>query len=102
MRSDADFSVYVLQVGDVKFFIVIYVDDLILVCDNKDKILQVKEELFQKFKMKDLGDLHFFLSMEVERDRAQRWLYTSIPNWISQGNFQRLSHGGLQNHWSAT
>jgi hypothetical protein len=25
--------------------------------------------------MKDLGDLHFFLSMEVERDRAQRLLY---------------------------
>ncbi len=46
VRSDADFSVYVAQVGDVKFFIVVYVDDLILVCDNTDKLLQVKEELF--------------------------------------------------------
>jgi hypothetical protein len=34
-----------MQVGDVKVFIVVYVDDLILVCDNKDKLLQVKEEL---------------------------------------------------------
>ncbi len=67
MRSDADFSVYVAQVGDVKFFIVIYIDDLILVCNNKDKLLQVKEELSRKFEMKDLGDLHFFLGMEVER-----------------------------------
>ncbi len=39
-------------------------------CNNKDKLLQVKEELSQKFEMKDLGDLHFFLGMEVERDRA--------------------------------
>jgi hypothetical protein len=31
MRSDANFSVYVVQVKDVKFFIVIHVDDLILV-----------------------------------------------------------------------
>ncbi len=45
VRSDADFSVYVTQVEDVKFFIVIYVDDLILVCNNKDKLLQVKEKL---------------------------------------------------------
>ncbi len=45
VRSDADFSVYVVQVEDVKFFIVVYVDDLILVCNNKNKLLQVKEKL---------------------------------------------------------
>jgi hypothetical protein len=39
LRSDADFSVYVAQVGDVKFFIIVYVDDLIFVCNNKDKLL---------------------------------------------------------------
>jgi hypothetical protein len=78
VRSDADFNGYIAQVGDVKFFIVVYVDDFILVCDNnKDKLLQVKEELSRKFEMKDLYDLHFFLGMEVERDRAQRLLYVN-------------------------
>jgi hypothetical protein len=43
VRSDVDFSMYVAQVGDVKFFIVVYIDDLILVCNNKDKLLEVKE-----------------------------------------------------------
>jgi len=62
-------------VGDVKFFIVVYVNDLILVCNNKDKLLRLNEELYQKFEMKDLGNLHFFLSMEVERDHAQHFLY---------------------------
>jgi hypothetical protein len=46
VRNDADFSMYVAQVGDVKFFIVIYVNDLILVCNNKDKLLQMKEDFF--------------------------------------------------------
>jgi hypothetical protein len=60
MKSEVDFSMYVAQLKDVKFFIVVYVDDFILGCNNKDKLLQVKEELSRKFEMKDLSDLHFF------------------------------------------
>jgi esterase/lipase superfamily enzyme len=55
LKSEADPSVYVTQVGDVKFFIVVYVDDLILVCNDQNKFLHIKEELSQKFEMKDLG-----------------------------------------------
>jgi hypothetical protein len=75
MRSAANFSMYVVQVRDVKFFIIVYVDDFILVCNNKYKLLEMKEKLYQKFEMKDLRDLHFFLGMEVERDHAQRLFY---------------------------
>ncbi len=39
MKSEGDPSVYVAQVGDVKFFIVVYVDDLILVCNDQNKLL---------------------------------------------------------------
>ncbi len=74
MKSEADHSVYVAQVGDVKFFIVVYVDDFILVCNDQNKILQIKEELSQKFEMKDLKELHFFLGMEVERNHDERLL----------------------------
>jgi hypothetical protein len=34
-----DYTVYVVQMEDVKFFIVVYVDDLILVRTNKDKFM---------------------------------------------------------------
>ncbi len=84
MRSDADFSVYITQVEGVKFFIVIYVDDLILVCNYKDKLLQVKEDFSRKFEMKDLKDLHFFLGMEVERDRAQCSLYINQIGYLKE------------------
>jgi hypothetical protein len=49
-RTDTDFSVYVAQVEDVKFFIVVYVDDLILLCNNKDQLLQVKEFFLESLK----------------------------------------------------
>jgi hypothetical protein len=84
VRSDVDFSVYIVQVRDVKIFILVYVDDLILVCNNKDKLLQVKEELYRKFEMKDLSDLHFFLSMEVERDHAQHFLYINQIGYLKE------------------
>ncbi len=71
MKSEADPSVYVAQMGEVKFFIAVYVDDLILVYNNQNKLLQIKEELSQKFEMKDFRELHFFLVMEVERNRER-------------------------------
>jgi hypothetical protein len=45
MKSEAGPNVYVTQVRDVKFFIMVYVDDLILVCNDQNKFLQIKEEL---------------------------------------------------------
>jgi hypothetical protein len=85
VKSDVDFNVYV-QVIDVNFFIVFYVDDLILVCNNKDKFLQVKEKLFQTFEMKDLGDIHFFLGMEVERDHVQHLLYINQIGYLKRSS----------------
>jgi hypothetical protein len=34
--------------------------------------------------MKDFGDLHFFLGMEVERDRAQRWFYINQIGYLKE------------------
>jgi len=39
MKNEADPGVYVVQVGDVKFFIVVDVDDLIFVCNDQNKLL---------------------------------------------------------------
>jgi ATP-binding cassette subfamily B (MDR/TAP) protein 1 len=73
-----------MRKSEMSNFLVVYVDDLILVCNNKDKLLQVKEELSQKFEMKDLGDLHFFLSMEVERDHAQCLFYINQIRYLKE------------------
>jgi hypothetical protein len=84
MKSGVDPSVYVAQVGDVKFFIVVYVDDLILVCNDQKKLLQIKEELSQKFEMKDLKELHFFLGVEVERNPDERLLRINQIKYLKE------------------
>ncbi len=45
--------------------IVIYVDDLIITGDSDVNISDLKKLLKQKFEMKDLGELCYFLSIEI-------------------------------------
>jgi hypothetical protein len=42
MKSEVDPNMYVTQAGNVKFFIMVYVDDFILVCNDQNKLLQIK------------------------------------------------------------
>jgi hypothetical protein len=63
--SNADFSLYVKKTDHGIVVIVIYVDDLIITRDNDADIFDLKKLLKQKFEMKDLGELRYFLSIEV-------------------------------------
>jgi hypothetical protein len=45
--------------------IVIYVDDLIIIGDSDEDIYDLNKLLKQKFEMKDLGELRYFLGIEV-------------------------------------
>ncbi len=54
--------------------IVIYVDDLIIIRDNDANIFDLKKFLKQKFKMKDLGKLRYFLDIEVLQSPKGIWL----------------------------
>ena len=54
--------------------ITIYVDDLIIVGDSAMEIDHVKGPLKQEFEMKDLGELHYFLGIEVIKTPKGIWL----------------------------
>jgi len=45
--------------------IIINVDDLIIIRDNDANIFDLNKLLKQKFEMKDLGELRYFLGIEV-------------------------------------
>jgi len=54
--------------------IVIYVDDLIITGNNDANIFDLKKLLKQKFEMKDLGELRYFLDIEVIQSPKGIWL----------------------------
>jgi len=54
--------------------IIIYVDDSIITGDNDVDISDLKKLLKQKFEMKNLGELCYFLDIEVIQSPKRIWL----------------------------
>ena len=64
-RCDKEYCIYVKKVGEHMVIIVVYVDDLTIMSKSLQLINQIKGELSNRFKMKDLGDVNYILKMEV-------------------------------------
>ncbi|CAL0329477.1 unnamed protein product [Lupinus luteus] len=75
IKSNSDYSLFTKHT-DIGFTaILVYVDDLILTGNDLIQINHTKSVLDKKFSIKDLGDLKFFLGMEVARSKQGISLY---------------------------
>jgi hypothetical protein len=73
-RRKNDHCIYFELIGDHLIYLVLYVDGMLVIGNNKDIIHDVKTQLSSKFDMKDLGASNFILGMEIKRDRKKRKL----------------------------
>jgi hypothetical protein len=62
-RSKEDHCVYFKLIGDHLIYLVLYVDDMLMIGNNKEIIQDVKTQFSSKFDMKDLGASNFILGM---------------------------------------
>ena len=58
-------------------FLVLYVDDFLLMGDNIKLLPEVKDWLTIQFKMKDLRNANYVLGIQILRDRKNRVLALS-------------------------
>jgi hypothetical protein len=65
VRSEADYSLYVLHKGDKTIWLLIYVDNMLLASNCQSFLDVFKAALSQRFKMKDLGEARHFLGMHI-------------------------------------
>ncbi|XP_073363658.1 uncharacterized protein [Aegilops tauschii subsp. strangulata] len=63
--STADTSLFILQRPEVTMYILVYVDDIILVSSSASTTDRLVSSLGAEFAVKDLGRLHYFLGLEV-------------------------------------
>ena len=66
----ADYSLFTKKTSTSFITLLVYVDDILLASDNKQAVDELKVLLDQQFKLKDLGELKFFLGLEVARSAS--------------------------------
>lgn len=67
-RSEVDQCLYYKVTEGESIYIAIYVDDILLFCNNMDTLAVIKKTLGDKFKMKDMGEASSVLGMRITRE----------------------------------
>ena len=74
--------VYKKTSGSAIVFLVLYVDDILLIGNDIPMLQSVKTSLSSKFFMKDLGEESYILGIKIYRDRFKRMLGMSQSRYI--------------------
>ncbi|XP_021899481.1 uncharacterized protein LOC110815833 [Carica papaya] len=67
-QSQCDHSLFVRQQGETFLALLVYVDDIVIASNDDQAVEELKGTLKQKFKMKDLRILRYFLGPEIARN----------------------------------
>lgn len=78
-RLQNDPCVYKRQSHNTNLIVIIYVDDILIIYNNKNEELKLKETLKQNFEVKDLGEVKEFLGMQIKRNKKQEMFIHQIP-----------------------
>ena len=70
--------------GSSVAFLILYVDDILLVGNNIELLDSVNEYLNKSFSMKDLGEADFILGIKIYRDRSRRLIGLSQSTYLDK------------------
>ena len=84
IKNEDEPCVYKKVSGSARVFLVLYVDDILLMGNDIPMLQSVKIWLSKKFSMKDLGEATYILGMRICRDRSRRLLGLSQSTYIEK------------------
>jgi hypothetical protein len=91
--------VYKKVSGSAVVFLVLYVDDILLIGNDISMMEAVKSSLRKSFSMKDLGEVVYILGIKMYRDRSKRLIGLCqdayIDKILNQFNMQDSKKGFL-------
>ncbi len=66
-QSNGDPCIYISLEQTPLMIVGVYVDDIVIACKYEKQLLEFKKGICEKFNVKDLGRLHYFLGLKVVR-----------------------------------
>jgi len=78
--SKVDYSLFTKNTTTGYIVVLVYVDDMLITGDNLQLINQIKDHLQKWFQTKDLGDLRYFLGLEITR--SKQGIYISQRKYV--------------------
>ena len=68
-QSNYDHTLFIKQKNGKITVLIVYVDDMVITGDDLKEITELKRYLSKEFEIKDLGQLKYFLGIEVARSK---------------------------------
>ena len=81
-QSTYDPCIYIKYSGGEIFIIAVYVDDIILAGEEIKSVQGVKKAIAGRFKVEDMGKLHYFLGVKIVQSPGSIWI--GQPNYCSE------------------
>ncbi|KAK8655659.1 hypothetical protein V6N13_108231 [Hibiscus sabdariffa] len=84
IRNEDEPCVYKKFSGSIVSFLILYVDDILIIGNDIPTLQSIKTWLSSCFSMKDLGEASYVLGVKIYRDRSRRLLGLSQSTYIDK------------------
>ena len=98
IKNDDEPCVYKRTNGLKVVFLVLYVDDILIIGNDVPSLLQTKAWLGKCFEMKDLGEASYILGIKIYRDRAKRILGLTQSTYVDKVLRRFAMHNSKKGH----
>lgn len=83
-RCASDYCLYAKIVNGIRCYILLYVDDLLIVCDDEQMIQTIRGLMKKEFEMTDIGNIDTFLGMHIEHNREKGIIRMSQTQYLTK------------------
>ena len=84
IQTYGDVCIYKKVSGSSVAFLILYVDDILLIGNDIEFLDSVKGYLNKSFSMKDLGEAAYILGIKIYRDRSRRLIGLSQTHTLTK------------------